>query len=247
MKLRLNRYIITAILFLTSAVCSFAQINLNFLDKIENTHIRIKVKDKETRDAISFATAYLTPKGDTTIVDFCLSDQEGNIRFKELPVGKYEVNVEMMGYLPYRKVHECKEWEVDLGEIFLEINQEFIESARVSAVGNPIRIVKDTIEFTASAFRVGQNAMLEDLLKKMPGMEIENGVVKLNGQAIDRITVGGKTFFFNDQSAALKNLPARIIDKIKVIDQKKEDVMAGSAHTPENREKVMDVALKEEF
>ena len=90
--------------------------------------------------------------------------------------------------------------------------------------------------------------MLEDLLKKMPGMEVgEDGTVILNGEKIDKITVGGKTFFFNDPTAALKNLPAKIVDKIKVVDKTKDEAEVKGIVTKDDKEKVMDVELKEEY
>ncbi len=96
-------------------------------------------------------------------------------------------------------------------------------AAVVSDVGNPIVIKQDTVEFSASSFRVGSNAMLKDLIERMPGMEItDGGKVKFNGEAIDKLTVGGRTFFFKDQSTALNNLPAAVVDKIRVIDRESE-------------------------
>ena len=117
----------------------------------------------------------------------------------------------------------------------------------VSDVGNPVVVKKDTVEFSASSFRVGTNDMLKDLIKRMPGMEItEDGKVKFNGQEIDKLTVGGRTFFFNDQSTALNNLPASIVDKIRVIDRDSESARATGVQDTQ-REKVLDVALKKEY
>jgi hypothetical protein len=89
--------------------------------------------------------------------------------------------------------------------------------------------------------------MLKDLLRRMPGMEItEDGKVKFNGEEIDKLTVGGRTFFFNDQSTALNNLPAAVVDKIRVIDRESEATRATGLEDG-SREKVLDVALKKEY
>ena len=115
-------------------------------------------------------------------------------------------------------------------------------------MGNPVSIKKDTIVYNATAFHVSENAMLENLLKKMPGMEVSSdGTVSVNGEKVDRITVGGKTFFFNDPTMAVKNLPAKIVEKIKVIDKKKEEAEFIGVATKDDKEKVMDVELKEEY
>ena len=90
--------------------------------------------------------------------------------------------------------------------------------------------------------------MLEDLLKRMPGMEVaQDGSVKVNGEKVDKITVGGRTFFFNEPSLAVKNLPAKIVDKIRVIDKDKEDASFTGISSKNDKVKVMDVQLKEEY
>ena len=201
-----------------AALPLFAQrtISYDMIQRNRNLKVKLTLKDSKTSDPISWASVYLIPDGDTTITHFALSDDKGDVLIEEVPAGKYELNAEMIGYLPYKKVYTFKGWEYDAGIIKLEENPEYIDAATVSAVGNAITVKKDTIEFNASSFKVGENAMLEDLIKKMPGMEVgDDGTVTLNGEKVDKITVGGKTFFFNDPTAALKNLPAKIVDKIK--------------------------------
>ena len=225
-------------------------VSLDMLTRNANTDVKLTLKDAKSSDPISWASVYLIPDGDTTITHFALSDERGDVLLKEVPVGKYELNAEMMGYNPHRKVYTIKpHWDAfDLGIIRMDENAEFLDAAAVSAVGNPIVVKKDTIEFNAASFKVGENAMLEDLLKKMPGMEVsDDGTVTLNGEQIDKITVGGKTFFFNEPNAALKNLPAKIVDKIKVIDKTKDEAAASGIVTKDDKEKVMDVELKDEY
>src|SRR5574344_2610857 len=89
--------------------------------------------------------------------------------------------------------------------------------------------------------------MLGDLLKRIPGIDVSNdGMVQVNGETVSKITVNGKTFFFDDKKTALNNLPARIIDKIRVID-KDSDASKFAGISDTQKEKVMDVALKEEY
>ena len=225
-------------------------VSFDMIERNSNTDVKLTLKDAKTLDPISWASVYLIPDGDTTITHFALSDDKGNALLKDVPVGKYEVNAEIIGYNPHKKVYTIKaHWDAyDLGIIKLEENPEYLDAASISAIGNPVTVKKDTIEFNASSFKVGENAMLEDLLKKMPGMEVgKDGTVTLNGEKIDKITVGGKTFFFNDPTAALKNLPAKIVDKIKVVDKAKEEAAASGIVTKDDKEKVMDVELKDEY
>ena len=209
--------------------------------------VKATVLDSLTNEPIGFASVYVTPSKDTTITNFTLTDAKGEAKLEEVPYGSYVFHVEMMGYRPFTKERYFRENEMDMGTIRLREDDHFLEAATVTAAGNPIVIKKDTVEFNASSFRVGANAMLRDLLQRMPGMEItEDGKVKFNGEEIDKLTVGGRTFFFGDQSTALNNLPASVVDKIRVIDRESEATRASGIQDG-SREKVLDVALKKEY
>ena len=209
--------------------------------------IKATVVDSLSSEPVAFASVYLIPSKDTTITNFTLSDAKGVATLDEVPFGSYVFHVEMMGYKPFVRERYFRESQVDLGTIRLQVDEQFLQAATVTDVGNPIVVRKDTVEFNASSFRVGANAMLKDLLLRMPGMEItEDGKVKFNGEVIDKLTVGGRTFFFDDQSTALNNLPASIVDKIRVIDRESEATRATGLQDG-GKEKVMDVALKKEY
>ena len=211
------------------------------------SEIKATVVDSLTNEPVSFASVYVIPSKDTTITNFTLSDAKGVATLDEVPFGSYVFHVEMMGYKPFVKERYFREKQVDMGTVRLQVDEQFLQAATITDVGNPIVIKKDTVEFNASSFRVGANAMLKDLLLRMPGMEItDDGKVKFNGELIDKLTVGGRTFFFDDQSTALNNLPAAIVDKIRVIDRDSEATRATGLEDG-GKEKVMDVALKKEY
>ncbi|MBO4917139.1 MAG: carboxypeptidase regulatory-like domain-containing protein [Bacteroidales bacterium] len=210
-------------------------------------NVKTAVVDSLSGEPVPFASVYVIPSKDTTITNFTLSDAKGEAVLDEVPFGSYTFHVEMMGYRPFVRERYFRESEVDMGTIRLQQDEHFLEAATITDVGNPMIIKKDTVEFNASSFYVGANAMLKDLIKRMPGMEItDDGKVKFNGQVIDKLTVGGRTFFFDDQSAALNNLPAAIVDKIRVIDRESEATRATGIDDG-TREKVLDVALKKEY
>ena len=216
-----------------------------FVDRMAT--IKATVVDSLSNEPISYASFYVIPAKDTTISNFTLTDDKGAAKLEEVPFGNYVLHVEMMGYKPFVKERYFRDRGVDMGTIKLQQDEQFLKAAVVSDVGNSVVVKKDTVEFTASSFRVGTNDMLKDLIKRMPGMEItEDGKVKFNGQEIDKLTVGGRTFFFNDQSTALNNLPASIVDKIRVIDRESESARATGVQDTQ-REKVLDVALKKEY
>ena len=211
------------------------------------SEIKATVLDSLTNEPVPYASVYVIPSKDTVITNFTLSDAEGVAKLDEVPYGSYVFHVEMMGYKPFVKEKYFRERREDMGTIRLQVDEQFLQAAVVSDVGNPIVIKQDTVEFNASSYRVGANAMLKDLLRRMPGMEItDDGKVKFNGESIDKLTVGGRTFFFNDQSTALNNLPASVVDKIRVIDRESESTRASGIQDG-SKEKVLDVSLKKEY
>lgn len=248
-ELFMKRNILCAMLvFLPFMMKGQVYIDFEQINSVQNVRLKCTLQDSKSGEPIPYATAYLIPQGDTTITYFALSDEKGKVKIEDITPGKYEFNAEMVGYFPYKKVYDLRGWEKDLGIINLEDNPEYIDASTITALGNPINISKDTLIYNASAFPVGESAMLEDLLRKMPGMEVApDGTVTVNGEKVDKITVGGKTFFFNDPSMAVKNLPAKIVDKIKVMDKKTEEAQLSGVSTRSDKEKVMDIQLKEEY
>ena len=245
MKKLISTLFLSAILCLGARAQVFVFNDSVFQDRMGE--IKATVVDSLTSEPVAFASVYVTPSKDTTITNFTLSDAQGVATLEEVPFGSYVFHVEMMGYKPFVKERYFRDSKVDLGTIRLQVDELFLQAATVTDVGNPIVVKKDTVEFNASSFRVGANAMLKDLLLRMPGMEItEDGKVKFNGEVIDKLTVGGRTFFFDDQSMALNNLPAAVVDKIRVIDRESEATRSTGLQDG-GKEKVMDVALKKEY
>ncbi|MBR1926747.1 MAG: carboxypeptidase regulatory-like domain-containing protein [Bacteroidales bacterium] len=209
--------------------------------------IHASVVDSLTNEPIPFASFYVIPAKDTTISNFTLTDAEGIAKLDDVPYGEYVLHVEMLGYKPFIKSKYFRDRRVDMGTVKLQVDHNYLKAAVVSDVGNPIVVKQDTVEFNASSFQIGTNDMLKDLIKRMPGMEItDDGKVKFNGEEIDKLTVGGRTFFFGDQSTALNNLPASIVDKIRVIDRESESTRSSGLQDG-SREKVLDVGLKKEY
>ena len=249
--MRTFRYFFLLLVLCMAALQANAQVYSISADMftIQGT-VKLKVLEKGSEKPIDFASVYLKAKNDTLITNFTLTDTSGVAKIEKVTRGTYNLTVELMGFKPYTKEHYFNfTWsseEKDLGTVYLEEDHEMLDAAHVSAIGNPIEIRQDTIIFNAASFTLGQNAMLEDLLKRMPGMEISSdGTVKYNGEEIKKITVGGKTFFFDDPKMALKNLPAQVVDKVKVIDKVSDAEQFSGVAT--DREKVMDLEFKKEF
>jgi len=208
-----------------------------------SSKITLTLKDKTTGDPVGFATVSLIENGKKNTYKYALTDAEGKANIEKVKHGTFTIKAELLGYKTYEQ--EIKvEKDLALGDILMDIDAEALDAASVSDVGNPIVIKKDTIEYNASSFKTTENDVLEDLLKKLPGVEIDdNGSISVNGKTIDKITVEGKTFFMNDPTIASKNLPAKAIKKIKVI-RKKSEQAEFTGIDDGTEENVLDVSVQ---
>ena len=178
--------------------------------------------DESNGEPVGFATVSLTKEGEKKPEKYVLSDSDGKVEIHGIHPGTYHFKAELLGYKDFEK--EIKIPDVkDLGDIKMTPDREQLEAASVSAVGNPIIIKKDTIEYNASSFKTTDNDVLEDLLKKLPGFDVsDDGSITINGKTVNKITIDGKTFFLDDPQLASKNIPAKVISKLKVIDKKSD-------------------------
>ena len=203
------------------------------------------LKDSSTGEAVAFATVSLTVPGKKTAYKYILSDEGGKVLLQNVKNGQYEFKSELLGYKPFVKTITVKDGNLDLGEVKMDLDKETLDAAEVSAVGNPITIKKDTIEYNAASFKTTDNDVLLDLLKKLPGVEVsDEGAVTVNGKSISKITVGGKTFFLNDPQMATNNIPANVIEKVKVLQKKSEQAEFTGIDDGEE-ETVIDLSLKQ--
>lgn len=208
--------------------------------------IETEVVDSLSKEPITFASVYLKNVKDTIITNFALTDTLGKVALTEVTRGEYDLFVEYLGYKMYKKTFYIRKNE-KLPRILLQEDKRVLEAAKVSAVGTAVEFRQDTVIYNAASFRSLAGDKLADLLKKMPGIEVgEGGDIKVNGKSVTKLTINGKTFFMGDNKAALDNLPAQFVDKVKVID-KEEDKAAFSGIKSGEKEKVMDVELKEEY
>ena len=208
---KLLRIALVIAVSLTAAAQSFAQ------------NITATLKEAATGDPVGYATASITPEGSESVYKYSISDTKGAVNIESVKDGTYTFKVELMGYKTYSKEITVKGESVALGEIKLEEDSEMLDAAVVSDVANPIVVKKDTVEYNASSFLVTDNDMLQNLLAKLPGLEVNSdGSITANGETVTRIYIDGKTFFLDDPQLASQNIPAKMVEKVKVIKKKSE-------------------------
>ncbi|NHN28017.1 outer membrane beta-barrel protein [Flavobacterium jejuense] len=191
-----------------------------------------KLVDESSKLPLESATIYFSKVSDSTVVDYTISDKNGNFNFKikaiDYPV---KLKVSYYGYLDFKKQFPSIDREYDLGLINLKENVSTLNEVIVQSEIPPISVKTDTLEFNASSFKVGPDANVEKLLKQLPGVEIDtDGKITVNGKEVNNILVNGKPFFGKDGKIVTQNLPAEMIDKVQVTDTKtKKEELSGQA------------------
>lgn len=182
------------------------------------------VIDSASNQPLEHATVTVIDVKDSSMVAYTLSRANGGFELSGLPLNRdIKLLVTFVTYKSYRKNFNFKMAEVtDVGKIIMAgsmMAEVVIKGERV-----PIVMKKDTIEFNAEAFKTRPNAMLEELLKKIPGMQVNrDGSFTVNGKTVSKLLIDGKEFFGKDPKIATKNLDAAIVDKIQVYDDREND------------------------
>lgn len=182
--------------------------------------------DSSGKKPIVYATITVFDAKDTSIITYRLSDEQGKFKVPSLPLQKeLRAVITATGFAVWRKEFTLSQESplLDLGAIKMTVDVKEMEEVLVVAERPPVVVRKDTIEFNASAFKTLPTALVEDLLKKFPGVDVDKeGNITVNGRKVNKMLVEGKEFFGSDPKIASKNLPANLIDKVQVTDDKEE-------------------------
>lgn len=199
---------------------------LPFLVQAQKAPATIKgtVFDTISKKGLAYATISVVDAKDSTLISFARADSLGKFKLSNLHKGNYLLSASYVGYVPVWKsllIRNDGE-EIDFGRISMT---DIVTAGDVTVTARraPVTINNDTIEFNTENFKTQPNAVVEDLLKKLPGVTVDNdGTVRVNGQKVNRVLVNGKEFFTGDPKMATKNLDADAIDKVQVFDKKSD-------------------------
>ncbi|WP_342648290.1 outer membrane beta-barrel protein [Mucilaginibacter sp. CSA2-8R] len=189
-------------------------------------HLRGRIVDSTNNAALELATVAVLDAKDTSLISYTLTLKTGDFALHNLPSGKdLKLLVTFISHNSYRKTLRLEKGStLDLGAIKLSGKGHILGEIKVRAEITPVIIKKDTIEFSAEAFKTPPNAVVEELLKRLPGMQVDmDGTITVNGKTVSKLYIGGKRFFANDPKIASKNLDAVLVDKIQVYDDREDD------------------------
>jgi hypothetical protein len=201
-----------------------------------------------TGEVLPLSTVMLLNPDDSTLLNFTRGDDEGFFQFKNVQNKPYLLKVSYVGYIPLQTYLPESESElVDVGTLGMKLINEQLMEVVIKEARATLSIRGDTVEYDASSFKVPPGSTVEDMLRRLPGIELdEDGNIKAQGRDVRRVYVDGKTFFGDDPKAATKNLGAETLSKIQVYDEASEQSKLTGIDDGKE-EKVMNLELKEEY
>ncbi len=194
------------------------------------------------------ATITLLLEKDSSLISFSMTDNGGRFTINNVAPGDYQLlfsHVAYHGSTKKIKV-ENKTDRLELGRVILHDRTKVLKEVVVRNDIPPVTLIGDTVQYNAGSFKTQPNANVEQLLKRLPGVQVEkDGTVRAQGQKVNRVLVDGKEFFGNDPKMATKNLPADAIDKVQVYDRQ-SDQAALTGFDDGNSEKTINLKLKKD-
>jgi len=208
------------------------------------TDITGSVKNDE--GPLSGATVVLIAQEDSTLISFGLTHDDGKFIIERVEAGHYLLQITFLGYGQFERALEIGSDPVDIGEVLMISSSQLLDEVEINAEHVPMLVKKDTLEYNAAAFQSQPNEMVEDLLRKLPGVEVESdGSIKAQGEEVRQVLVDGKRFFGDDPKIATRNLPADAVEKVQIYD-KKSDAAEFSGVDDGEEQKTINLDLKED-
>ncbi|MEP6746739.1 MAG: TonB-dependent receptor [Bacteroidota bacterium] len=204
------------------------------------------VKDTGSGQPMAGATITILLAKDSSLINFSRTNSNGFFTIRNLEKGSYRLLVTYVGFHNINRSFFITEMlpDIDFGTLIISNNNTVLDEVTITQEKPPVLIRNDTLEFNAGSFKTKPNAVVEDLLKKLPGMQVDkDGKIKSNGEEVKKVLVDGKEFFGNDPKMATKNLPADAIDKVQVFDRK-SDQSRFTGFDDGNSEKTINLTIK---
>lgn len=207
-------------IFFTALLSGFA-----VLSYAQQAQIKGKIVDQAENKPLPNANVLLLKAVDSTLVKSVRADQNGIFHLKNLPKGRFELLItypKMADFIGYYNLSDSS--NIDAREIGMELRSKVIEEVQITAKRAAMRIKGDTISYVADSFQVAAGANVQELLKRLPGVEVnEDGTIKAQGETVNRVLVEGDEFFGDDPLMATKYLKASSVKEIEIYDQKSKN------------------------
>lgn len=180
------------------------------------------VQDGEKLPLLNAVVMVLNPV-DSVMIGYGMTDDKGSFLISNLDAKTYRIQITYIGFVTLEKIMaiDTKQSVLDMGVITMVQDGKILEAVTIVGEYIPVKVSKDTLEFNADAFKVQPNDVVEELLKRLPGVEVDaSGGIKVQGEDVKAVTVDGKEFFGRDPKMATKNIPASAVKKVQIFDKK---------------------------
>ena len=178
------------------------------------------VVDADDKSPVQGATVSLYFQKDSSIVANTVTTTDGEFIFQNLATDSFFVSINALSHQAHTVFATITNTDKNFGVLNLYKKGKDLAGVTVTATGSPVVNKADTTQYSASQYKVNPDATTEDLIKKMPGITVaKDGTVTAQGETVKKVTIDGKDFFGDDASAALKNMPSEVVDKIQVFDK----------------------------
>lgn len=201
-----------------------------------------RITDKADGEPLIGTNVVLRTGGSEEPAAIAIADAEGKFELKLPANAQYTLSISFVGYRPHEREINIEK-DLDLGTLALEADLKMLEEVSVEAQRERVEVLGDTVQMNADAYQVMEGSVVEDVLKKMPGIVVQNGKVQAQGEEVKRILIDGRRFFEGDINTALKNLPAEMVDKIQVFDELSEQAQF-SGFDDGSRTKTINIVTK---
>ena len=207
-------------------------------------HVSGVVVESDTQEPVAQTTVKLL-RSDSTLVTGGLTSLDGKFRVSAPKAGKYILQVTCVGFKPYTKrVNVTDDKDVALGTLELKPDAIMLKGTTVTGNASKVIVKADTFIYNASAYRTPEGSVVEELVKRLPGAQVDDdGKITINGKEVKKIKVDGKEFMTGDTKTAMKNLPTNIIERVRAYDQK-SDLARVSGIDDGEEETVLDFGIK---
>lgn len=227
-------------------LCMSMMVTVSAVAQTRNITVKGKVTDKDSGDPVVQATVQLMTMPDSTYVNGAATLDDGSFELPKVAAGKYLMKVSFIGYknIFHNLTLTNQRTTVDVGNQKMELDAIALREAIVTAMASQVQVVEDTLLYNANAYRTPEGAMLEELVKKLPGAEVDDsGNIKINGKDIKKLMVNGKEFFGGDVQTGLKNLPVDMVENLKTYDRQSDMARVTGIEDGEE-ETVLDLTVK---
>lgn len=214
----------------------------------QNIEISGNLIESDTGEEVPFATVMLLNESDSTLLEYAISGSDGHFVFKSVKNRDYLLKISHITYTPYqKKINKTDGKNINLGNIKLSPIAEVLMEVVVHEAQAPLLFKGDTVEYNAATFKVAPGSTVEDLLKKLPGIEVNaDGGISSMGKDVNKVYVDGKNFFGDDPKMVTQNLDAEAVSKVQVYtEQSEQEKLTGIKDG--NQDKVMNLELKQEY